>query len=400
MPELPSAAIEELVRQKQDQAIDYLQEHGVDAWLLFVREGIDDITTSLVTGASYVVQNAGFIFTREGRKIAVLQPIDIQNKAGLFFDEVVPAGLQIDETIAQELAKLDPRQVAVNFSRNEFCADGLTHGMYLRLHDLMSSVNLSDRIVSAEDLVVSVRAIKTPEELSRIRTAAEITDEATRQVMEIMKPGVTEQAMSDFFRTRARELGAETLESSVAANPIGENDKGHKGRPIMPGDVIVSDMDTRYKGYGSDLKRCWYVLKEDENEVPELLQRQWEACHASLDASLKALTAGRPGYEVHDIGWAALEECGFVRDEHSYGHQLGRRAHDAGPWLGDKENQFRPATGLLGEQMIVTLDPTINRVGIQNPGCYSVGMEEMGIVGKSEGTLLQPAQKDIYLVRL
>jgi Xaa-Pro aminopeptidase len=396
---LPSQADAELVRQKQDQAVQYLKDNGIDAWLIFVREGSDDVTTSVISGSNYIVQNAAFIFTKGGRKTAILQPIDVQNKAGIFFDDVIPVGNEIDDVIAKTLVEIDPQRIAVNYSREEFCADGLTHGMYLRLMDLLRSANLEDRVTSAEDIVVHVRSVKAPEEIDRIKKAAEITAAAAYDVMEIMKPGVTERDISEFFSSRASHYGAESITSNVVTNPIGENDKGEKTRPLQPGDVIVSDMGAHYGGFGADLKRCWYILGEGETEVPELLQRQWDACLKTLHHSVSELKAGRPGYEVHDAAWEYMESLGFVRDGHSYGHQLGRRAHDAGPWLGEKENPYRPAQGILQENMVVTLDPTMNRVGMGNPGCYCVGLEEMGVVGLDGGKLIQEPQNEIYLVR-
>jgi Xaa-Pro aminopeptidase len=134
--------------------------------------------------------------------------------------------------------------------------------------------------------------------------------------------------------------------------------------------------------------------------MPDVLRRQWDVCRKTLEFSVRELRAGRPGYEVHDATWAFMERLGFARDRHSYGHQIGRRAHDAGPWLGERANPYRPAEGLLQENMVVTLDPTMNRVGMTNPGYYSMGMEEMGIVKKDRGRLLWPAQPHIFEIRL
>lgn len=107
MPTIPTAEDEALVREKQDQAIRYLRTADYDCWMIYVREASDRVTTAIVTGADYIVQNAAFLFLRGGERIAVLQPIDVQNKAGLFFDKVVPAGVDIDATIAKTIANMN-----------------------------------------------------------------------------------------------------------------------------------------------------------------------------------------------------------------------------------------------------------------------------------------------------
>ena len=233
-----------------------------------------------------------------------------------------------------------------------------------------------------------------------MRKAAEITATVAEDVMSIMKDGVTQRDMIEFFTSRASHYGASAIDASIAANPVGENDKGLRDRPLQPGDVVLSDMGAAYKHYHADLKRCWYILGDKETEAPELLARQWQVCHETLTSSLRELRTGRPGYEVHNAAWTVMEQLGFKRDQHSFGHQIGRRAHDAGPWLGDKDNIYRPATGLLQENMVVTLDPTMNRVGKTNAHSYSVGLEEMAIVKANGGELIQAPQREIYLVRL
>ena len=58
---VPSPEDAALIQQKQQQALGYLRDNDIDAWLVFVREGSEPILTSLIAGPSYVVQNAAFI---------------------------------------------------------------------------------------------------------------------------------------------------------------------------------------------------------------------------------------------------------------------------------------------------------------------------------------------------
>jgi Xaa-Pro aminopeptidase len=201
---------------------------------------------------------------------------------------------------------------------------------------------------------------------------------------------------------RASDLDVSILpfsgHASIAVNPVGKNRKALLNKPIEPGQTILTDVCVIYKGYTSDIKHLWYVT-DNEGGIPEKLLKQWEACRASLKVALRALRPGRPGYEVHEEAWAALEAHGFRRDNHSYGHQVGHKAHDAGPWLGERENLYRPSEGILEKGMIVTLDPTINRVGAPDPTCYCMGIEVMAEVTGDGGVLLHEDQKEIWTVR-
>jgi len=388
----------ELVRQKQQQAIKALEDHGIDAWLVFVREGAEQILTSLITGVEYIVQNAAFILTADGQRIAILEPIDIQNGAGTFYDKVISYNYDIAKPLRQIIRQLAPKEVALNFSHFEYAADGLSHGMYLRLIDALEDLGFSEKVVSAKDVIVELRAVKTPQERERLRKAADISVQIHKEMTEMIEPNVKDSELVRFVETRAVELGANAAHTSLAINPLGSNRKGIRNKLVNAGETIVSDMVVLYKGYSSDIKWLWFVTDKN-HKIPEKLIRQWEACRASLEVAQRALRPGRPGYEVHEEAWTVLEEYGFPRDKHSYGHQVGHGAHDAGPWLGERENPYRPSEGVLTNGMIVTLDPTINRVGTPDPTCYCMGIEVMAEVTDDGGVLLHEDQKEIWTVR-
>ena len=393
------AQIDRLVSQKQLQAVKTIADRKLDAWLIFVREGGEKILTKLISGVDHIVQNAAFIFTREGRRIALLEPIDIQNGAGRHFETVIEYQYDVSDPLRRIWAEISPETIALNYSRYEFAADGLTHGVYLRLMDALGDLGLEKKMVPAEEVIVELRAVKTPEEKALLKEAARLTVQVHSALAEFVKPETTDSDLARFFERSAIKLGAELAHTSVAVNPVGQNNKSLCGRPIQPGDTIVCDSVVTVGGYSSDIKGLWYVTHRD-GVVPEILEQQWHACRTSMTAGLNALAPGRPGFEIHEEAWAALEAQGFKRDNHSYGHQVGHGAHDAGPWLGEKDNLYRPASGLLKEGMFVTLDPTMNRVGPPNPELFCMGLEVMAEVTPEGGKLIHEDQKDIWIIRM
>ena len=400
MPKPPTAEESELVSGKQSQAIEFMHQKDIDMWITFVREGTDSVLTSMISGSEHVVQNAALIFTSAGDQIAILEPIDVQNGVGTLFNEVIGFKNDIAEPLRQVWKRFDPGKVAINYSINEFTADGLSYGMYLRLMEALGPLGLKEKMISSQDIVIQIRAVKNRVEIERMKKALEYIDAIGNDITREIKAGVTNEQLMDFVAGRAGYYGCSSASASIAFNPINEAFKGIRERPVQPGDLICSDMGVTYKGYCSDVKRDWYVLKPGETEIPEPLRKQWEACRATLEVSRTACVQGAWGYDVHEIAWAEMERHGFVRDIHSYGHQVGRRAHDTGVWLGEKANPFRPATSQLEKNMVVTLDPTINRVTINNKGYFSMGMEEECIITGGEGKYLWPPQDDIFLVRI
>ena len=393
---VPSPKDSDLIVEKQNQAIAAMEALDIDAWLVFLREGGDSHSVQTIAGPEFIVQNAVLILTRDGRRIAILEPIDIQNGVGTHFDEIEAYQRDIAPPLKKAWDSIAPRRVALNFSRTHFAADGLTHGMYLRLVDALGP-DFEQAAVSSEDLLMAVRAVKSEVEIARLRKACEITVQIAEEVTGELKPGVTDTALGDFVARRSRDLGASGGDASIAVNFAGQNEKGPKGKTIVPGMVVLFDMGVAYEGYHSDLKRVWYV-RDAQNPFPDILAQQYAACRASADFALTLLKPDAWGYDVHEAAWGKLEELGFPRDKHSYGHQIGRQVHDAGVWLGEAGNPYRPAKGQLQAGMVVTLDPTINRVGISREDCFSVGVEDIAMVTETGGVLLHAAQDEVEIV--
>ncbi len=393
---VPSPEDADLIQEKQRQAIQSLEALDLDAWFVFVREGSDTYMVQTIAGPEHVVQNALFVFTRDGRRIALLEPIDVQNGSGTHYDEVIPYQYDITPALTKLWGDLAPKRVALNYSRQHFAADGLSHGMYLRLVDALGAP-FEQAATSAEELVTRVRAVKSATELERLRKACEITVQIAHELTDHIRPGVTDTALGEFVARRGSELGASEGEASIAVNGVGQNVKGPVGKTVEAGQVVLFDMGVRYKGYHSDLKRMYYV-RDASHPFPDMLGKQWEACRASVDRSLELLRPGNWAYDVHEGAWEAMEAFGFKRDKHAYGHQIGRQVHDAGVWLGNRDNPYRPAEGKLMNDMVLTLDPTMNRVGITDPTWWSMGVEDIGRVTESGGELLHEPQEQITVV--
>jgi Xaa-Pro aminopeptidase len=393
---VPAPEDADLIQEKQRQAIAALDALDLDAWFVFVREGSDTYTVQTIAGPEHVVQNAMFVLTRDGTRIALLEPIDVQNGSGTHYDEIVRYQYDIAPALKDLWKRLSPKRVALNFSRQHFAADGLSHGMYLRLVDALGAP-FEAAAVPAEELISRVRSVKSDAELDRLRKACAITVQIAHDITAQIRPGVTDTELGEFVARRASELGASEGEASIAVNRVGQNVKGPVGKTVEAGQVVLFDMGVRYKGYHSDLKRTYFV-QDAQNRMPDILGRQWEACRASVAKSLELLKPGNWAYDVHEGAWAELEAHGFKRDKHAYGHQIGRQVHDAGVWLGNKDNPYRPADGKLLENMVFTLDPTINRVGISDPAWWSMGMEDIGRVTPTGGELLHEPQEHITVV--
>src|SRR5215204_3640865 len=153
-----------IVQEKIEQAIEILQEQNVDLWLTFVREtsAVRDPVLPYIYGHDVTWQSA-FIITRSGECIAIVGHFDAETTRRMgVYSEVIDYHEAFSKPLLEVLKRLDPDQIAVNYSSNDSHADGLTYGLYLLLKQYLAGTPYGERLVSAEKVVGAVRGRKTP----------------------------------------------------------------------------------------------------------------------------------------------------------------------------------------------------------------------------------------------
>src|SRR5512139_312522 len=154
-----------LIQEKANQAIQILQEQGTGMWLTFVREtsGVRDPALDLLIGPGDLTWQSALILTRKGEKIAIIGNLEKDALARLgVFDEILGYDKSIRELLRETITRLDPDRIAVNTSRNNVHADGLTYAMHEILRDHLADTPYADRLISAEAVISSLRGRKTP----------------------------------------------------------------------------------------------------------------------------------------------------------------------------------------------------------------------------------------------
>jgi len=128
-----------LLHEKADQVLPLLRETGLDCWLIFARETDihPDPGVELVVGAG-VVRNSAFLFGQGGARVAIVARFNVNNvrNSGVF-DEVIGYDEDIKNDLLGVLRRLDPQKIGLNYSTDDVTADGLTHGQWMLLGDLL-----------------------------------------------------------------------------------------------------------------------------------------------------------------------------------------------------------------------------------------------------------------------
>ena len=157
-----------LIREKHDQLDGLLPALPADAWVVFCREG-SDRSTLLFAGHEMVGLSA-FLFTRGGRKVALVADYDRMGieEPGVF-DDVVAYGREgLSTHLRAVWDELRPGMVALNQHEDDYLIDGLTLGLLRKLEKAVGDDGLGARAVSSAPVLEPLRARKTPEERRRL----------------------------------------------------------------------------------------------------------------------------------------------------------------------------------------------------------------------------------------
>jgi Xaa-Pro aminopeptidase len=391
-----------IVREKLDQAVEVLQEEDLDLWITFVRETtqVKDPCVDLIVGFDLTWHSA-LIVSRSGERIAIVGRYDVENVRNIGgYTTVIGYDQSIREPLLEQVTRLNPRKIGLNFSESDPSADGLTHGMFRTIANILAGTKYAARLVSAESVVAALRGRKVPAEVAHIRAAIAETQEILRQVEALVRPGMTEREIADFVHKTVEERGLGTAWEwgycpVVCAGP--DASFGHR----MPGDYKVQqgcllqiDFGVQREGFVADLQRTMYLRSPGEESPPEEVQRAWKAARAALEAGRAALKPGVQGWEVDATARQALVEAGYPEFMHAFGHHIGRNAHDGATILGPRWERY----GKTVEGTVEVGNVFAIELGVHVPSYGYIGCEENVLVTPDGAEYLSEVQEEIWCI--
>lgn len=154
---------------------------------------------------------------------------------------------------------------------------------------LEAARQLSCEVVRAEPLVIGMKQIKSEREVELMRSAARISEQAFTQLLEIMRPGMTEIQVVGEAHKLIRDLGAE-CEAYPMWCSSGRNSTQAISRPthkkIEKNELVQVQIGARLGGYASSIGRP-LVFGGAPPETRRFIETGLEA-HRRVIAHLKA----------------------------------------------------------------------------------------------------------------
>lgn len=385
---------------KVKQVEQLLNQHELDALLLFDREGMDGNVRFLL-GVETMCLSA-ILLSKSGKHV-VLTSASEQEKyeeTGIF-SEVLSYETRINELLLETIERLGVQTIALNISEHDQLCDGLTLGLYQMLEEILGKERLASMERSSEAILKEARSVKTEVEVERIRKAVLATNDIYDEVFQLVRCGMTEKEISELMIAGMKSRG---LTSGIGADydpPIvclvraGLAHRKPGDTKSIPGDICIMDFSVRYQGYVSDIARTAYFLKPNETEPPAEIQKAFETAICAISESIAFIGAGKKGYEVDAVGRKVIEDGGYPTVRHSVGHQIGQECHDGGTRLGPIKEPLKPdVLGIIRVGETYAIEPTV----IQDDGLPCMLVEENVVIREDHAEILSRRQTSLYLI--
>lgn len=199
---------------------------------------------------------------------------------------------------------------------------GLRQGYYESLTNKLPHA----KFVKASSLLRWVRRVKTPEEIKRLSTAAQITERGIFAATGIACEGATELELAREFERSVVSQGAHPRFTCLR---IGRNGVGgqrvHTRTPLQKGDTIWFDVGVYYRGYWADVARN-VSLGEPSTHARKIFEAMLEGEKIGIEQTRVGMTGG----ELFDITMEAARKAGATGyRRHHLGHGIGTEVYEA-----------------------------------------------------------------------
>jgi len=407
----------------QNQLPAIMKEYGISLWLTMNRDPNDDPDNifwdrykrldpvSEMIGAENTFYPAIFIFTDRGERIAFVEDGDLPyiEATGIYttidhYKYARQTGIEpMMKFLRAEVSRINPSKIGINMSETEPVADGLTAGLRKVLETVLGK-EFADRLVSAEDIIVTLWGQKLSRELENVRRSAQIANDLMMDAFKNVKPGkTTAKDIFDFIRARMKANGWEVGWDQktcpiVRIKPSGDllQDK----IVAVPGSIISLNAGVLTKGYSNDLDRTAYILREKESKPPDEILAMWSTLRRAVEAVVESMKRGALGVDVDRKSRDIIKSAGYEEYWYQTGHPVGVWVHDIGTFIGPRHPHYGRKVELrLHEGEVFAIEPGVSIFSKELNGQIGLHLQEMVVVTRKGGEYLIPPQKEIFLIK-
>jgi len=223
-----------------------------------------------------------------------------------------------------------------------------------------------------------LRMLKDPLEREKIREAVKITDKIYAELLQFLRPGLSELEVRGKVLELAFREGSEgeAFPSIVASTKNSAIPHWESSRnPIEKGPLLI-DMGVYFQGYCSDFTRTLFLGRAETE-----FRRYYEMVKSAWYKAFEKVKVGLPIYEVDKAVRDYFQKKGVLSHfTHSTGHGIGIEIHEFPRVYYKKERRFLKNQPLIEEGMVFTIEP-----GLYFSERFGIRLENVVLVEGGEG---------------
>lgn len=171
-----------------------------------------------------------------------------------------------------------------------------------------------------------VRMVKTPEEIRRLKEAAEITVKAHASFRDAIKPGNTDRDLLKAAVKRMYDEGADSVRFiNIGCGPV--SFAAHvpfpTGHVMKEGDFVKVDMGAEVLGYPADFVRSYFI-----GHASQRAQDIWKWLNEAQLETGFWLKPGVTGGEIFDFAYKRISKHLDNYPREFFGHGIGIGSHE------------------------------------------------------------------------
>ena len=232
-------------------------------------------------------------------------------------------------------------------------------------------------------IITDMRKKKTPNELQKLRKAAEITDQAIENIRSQMI-GMTEfEAVNEINRFYSEKGVEEAFLTDEGMSLVQRNSlrphRPPKQEKIGEDDLVIVDTGARFEGYCGDVTRT-FCQNPDEKQ-----QKLFDAVKEIQEELIEMIEPGLEISKWKEKEFELVEEHGYDPEKHVlyFGHNIGVEVHEPPTLSHTTDEEFE-------EGMVVTVEP-----GLHVEGIGGVRIEDMVYVNEEGAETLSSAPREL-----
>lgn len=361
------------MKARIDRLRKFLKKNNIDAAFIAI---LDVENTLIIPGVRYLTGFSGstagiFVTSRTAIFISDFRYADQARK------EVKGARVIISDrdpvSSLENLKEAKAKNVKIAIEANRLTID----------QKKMLTEKLPDAIlVDCPGMIENLGLHKDQAEISNIKKAVAISDEAFARILGFLRPGLAEKEVAAELEYQMKILGAEreAFRTIVASGYRSAMPHGVASeKKLKKGDLVTFDFGALYNGYCSDITRTIVLGKATSRQ-----KKIYGIVLRAQKAAIKKVRSGIDGKVVDKAARDIIKRAGYGKNfGHGTGHGIGFEVH-GGPRLSSKISQ------VLEINMVVTVEP-----GIYISGWGGVRIEDDVLVKSKGCEVLNKAPKNL-----